>query len=78
MPRDSALADRPFPYLVPLLKDENIAIRYLFAFILRDIKGLKEKDLDALLWNPNAPGNGWIAPAIAQIGTPKGNRFSCR
>ena len=62
------------PYLLPLLKDKNIAVRNLVGYILRDIKGLKVEDLDALIESVRG-GNGWDPPAIARIGTPKAVDF---
>lgn len=62
------------PYLLPLLKDDNQAIRTLASYTLRDIDGLTEKDLDALI-DSCRHGDGWIPPAIAKIGTPKAVDF---
>jgi HEAT repeat protein len=61
-------------YLLPLLKHPNKNVRDLTSYILRDIDGLEEKHLDALIQS-RLNGDGWIPPAIAKIGTPKALRF---
>src|ERR1700678_3576222 len=58
------------PYLLPLLRDNDKAVRDLASYALRDIDGLKEEHLDALI-DSCRRGDGWIPPAIARIGTPK-------
>jgi HEAT repeat protein len=60
--------------LLPLLADENPAIRQLASYTLRDINGLTEEHLDPLIAACRR-GEGWIAPAIARIGTPRAVNF---
>jgi HEAT repeat protein len=62
------------PLLLPLLADENPAIRQLAAYTLRDIEGVTEDHLDALIASCRR-GEGWIAPAIAHVGTPRAVNF---
>jgi HEAT repeat protein len=62
------------PLLLPLLNDENAAVRHLTAYTLRDIDGLTEEHLDALIAACRR-GEGWIPPAIARIGTPRAVNF---
>lgn len=58
------------PALLPLLESPRETVRSLTGFILRDIDGLTEEHLDALL-HACARGNAWIPPAIGRIGTPR-------
>lgn len=62
------------PLLLPLLSDQNAAIRDLASYTLRDINGLSEEHLDVLIAACRR-GDGWIAPAIARIGTPRAVDF---
>jgi|JI6StandDraft_1071083.scaffolds.fasta_scaffold01412_10 HEAT repeat protein len=62
------------PYLLPLLRHENEEVAALAAYILRDIKDLREEHLDQLI-ESSRRGTGWIEPAIAKIGTPKAISF---
>jgi HEAT repeat protein len=62
------------PLLLPLLNDDNAAIRQLTAYTLRDIDGLTDEHLDALIAACRR-GEGWIPPAIARIGTPRAVNF---
>ena len=62
------------PPLLDLLKNGNARTRELTGYVLRDIRGLKEEHLDALIEARRA-GNGWIPPAIAHIGTPRAIAF---
>lgn len=56
------------PRLLPLLADPNEDVRDLVGYTLRDIEGLAEEHLDALI-AAHDHGNGWIAPAIARTGS---------
>jgi len=58
------------PYLLPLLKDRHKGIRTVAARTLRDIDGLNETHLDALI-AAHRRGVYWLAEPIARIGTPK-------
>jgi HEAT repeat protein len=62
------------PSLIPLLESPNPGVRRLAGYILRDIDGLTEKELDALI-AARLRGDGWIPPAIGRIGTPRAIRF---
>ena len=62
------------PYLLPLLRDKDEGVRRLASYTLRDIDGLTEQHLDALI-ESRRRGDGWIPPAIARIGTPKAVAF---
>jgi HEAT repeat protein len=62
------------PLLLPLLKDNNEDVRELASYTLRDIEGLTEAHLDALI-ESRRRGDGWIPLAIARIGTPKAIDF---
>jgi len=62
------------PLLLPLLSDQNAAIRDLASYTLRDIDGLTEEHLDVLIAACRR-GDSWIAPAIARIGTPRAVNF---
>jgi HEAT repeat protein len=62
------------PLLLPLLADENEAIRQLASYTLRDMDGLTEEHLDALIAACRR-GEGWIPPAIARVGTPRAVNF---
>lgn len=62
------------PYLLPLLREKNEGVRDLASYTLRDMKGLTEDHLDALV-ESRRRGDGWIPPAIARIGTPKAIKF---
>jgi len=69
-----AIGAGAIPYLLPLLRDKNEAVRTLTSYVLRDVEGLTEKDLDALI-ESRRRGDGWIPPAIATIGTPRAVAF---
>ena len=62
------------PYLLLLLQDKNKDARDLASYTLRDIDGLTEQHLDALIESCRR-GDGWIPLAIARIGTPKAVTF---
>lgn len=62
------------PYLLPLLVSEQSRVRRFTGYVLRDIHGLKESDLDALI-AARKRGDGWIAPAIAHVGSPRAVQF---
>jgi HEAT repeat protein len=72
--RISAIGAPAIPRLLPLLDDPDINVRQLAAYILSDIPGLTQKDLP-LLMASQVRDNGWIAPAIARIGTPEAITF---
>lgn len=69
-----ALGARAIPHLLPLLADKNPAIRDLASYTLRDIEGLTEEHLDALM-DSRRRGDGWIPLGIARIGTPRAIGF---
>jgi HEAT repeat protein len=62
------------PYLLWLLRDENEDVRELAAFTLRDIKGLTDEHLDALI-ESRRRNSGVISYAIARVGTPRAVKF---
>ena len=62
------------PLLLPLLEHESRDVRALTSYILRDIEGLTEEHLPALIAS-RLRGDGWIPPAIARIGTPGAIEF---
>lgn len=62
------------PFLLPLLKSQNEGVRKLTSYTLRNIDGLGEEHLDALI-DSRRRGDGWIPPAIAKIGTPRAIAF---
>jgi HEAT repeat protein len=69
-----AVGKEAIPLLLPLLAHENAAIRDLASYTLRDIDGLTEEHLEALTAACRR-GDGWIAPAIARVGTPRAVTF---
>lgn len=62
------------PYLLPLFREESEPIRDFAGYVLRDLEGLTEEHLDALI-QARLHGDGWIPPAIARIGTPRAIAF---
>jgi HEAT repeat protein len=58
------------PHLIILLKHENSEVRNLAAFTLKEMDGLNESHLDALI-DANRNGVDWLTGTIAKIGTPK-------
>lgn len=72
-----SLGPAAIPYLPPLLGSPNEPVRKLASFILRDMEGLKEKDLDALIECAQRGGD-WILPAIAHVGGPRAIDFLVR
>ncbi|MBK6691014.1 MAG: HEAT repeat domain-containing protein [Myxococcales bacterium] len=62
------------PYLLPLLSSPEPHIRYIAGFIVSDIGGLTEKNLDALIAAVERDG-GWVPSAIAHIGTPRAMQY---
>ncbi|MBL9202400.1 MAG: HEAT repeat domain-containing protein [Opitutaceae bacterium] len=62
------------PRLISLLSHDNASIRELAGYVLRDLPGLSESYLDALIAACER-GDGWIPPAIARIGTPRAIAF---
>jgi hypothetical protein len=68
-----AFGDAAVPALLPLLKNENHDVRDLASYTLRDAP-VTEEHLDALIAS-RLTGDGWIAPAIARIGSPRAIEF---
>jgi hypothetical protein len=68
-----AFGDAAVPALLPLLKDERRDVRDLASYTLRDAP-VREEHLDALIAS-RLKGDGWIAPAIATIGSPRAIEF---
>lgn len=68
-----AFGDAAVPALLPLLKDERRDVRDLASYTLRDAP-VTEEHLDALIAS-RLKGDGWIAPAIARIGSPRAIDF---
>ncbi|MDB4968209.1 MAG: lyase HEAT-like repeat protein, partial [Myxococcales bacterium] len=62
------------PELLSLLRSPDARIGRFVGYVLRDINGLEERDLDALI-AARRRGDGWIPPAIAHIGTPRAIQF---
>ena len=62
------------PSLIALLDSEKASVRELAGYVLRDLPGLSESHLDALI-DACERGDGWIPPAIARIGTPRAIAF---
>jgi len=58
------------PRMIPLLKDPDSEIRRFAGYVLRDLDGVSERELDALI-QAHQNGDGWIPPAIGRIGSPK-------
>lgn len=69
-----AIGPSTIPYLLPLLREKDKDVRDLASYTLRDMEGLTEEHLDALIESCRR-GDGWIPPAIARIGTPKAVTF---
>lgn len=68
-----AFGDAAVPALLPLLKNESRDVRDLASYTLRDAP-VREEHLDALIAS-RLKGDGWIAPAIARIGSPRAIEF---
>ena len=68
-----AFGDPAVPALLPLLKSESPDVRDLASYTLRDAP-VTEEHLDALI-ESRLKGDGWIAPAIARIGSPRAIEF---
>jgi len=62
-----AYGARAIPLLLPLL---DSGAHEFIGYVLRDIPGLTDKDLAPLI-AALRHGNGWIAPALAHVGTPR-------
>lgn len=62
------------PYMLALLESDDKATRQFAGYVVRDLKGLTDGDLDAL-FRARAAGDGWIPPAIAHVGTPRAVQF---
>ncbi len=56
--------------MITLLEDKNDHIRFFAGYVLRDLPGLEERHLDALI-RAHQRGDGWIPPAIGRVGTPR-------
>lgn len=65
--------DAAVPALLPLLKDERRDVRDLASYTLRDAP-VREEHLEPLIAS-RLKGDGWIAPAIARIGSPRAIEF---
>ncbi len=68
--RIQELGPAAIPYLLPLLKHRDQYVRKLASFTVRDMPGLREEHLDALI-ESRLKGDRWILPAIIRIGTPR-------
>lgn len=62
------------PHVIALLDSNEPRIRAFAGYVLRDIQGLTEENLDALI-AARKRGDGWIPPAIARIGSPRAIQF---
>jgi HEAT repeat protein len=62
------------PRLLGLLKSDDARVRELAGYVLRDIHGVQAAHLESLM-EACRDGNGWIAPAIAHVGTPRAIAF---
>lgn len=60
--------------LVGLLDSDDKRVRDFAGYVVRDLDGLTESDLDAL-FRARLRGDGWIPPAIARVGTPRAIAF---
>lgn len=69
-----SFSEEAIPFLLELLLHERRDVRRLASYTLRDIEGLNENHLDALI-NSRLKGDGWIPPAIARIGGEKAITF---
>ncbi|MGE0451932.1 MAG: HEAT repeat domain-containing protein [Vicinamibacteria bacterium] len=68
-----ALGPRAVTAAIELLDDQEWRVRHFAGYILRDMPGLGPEHLRPLEGAMEA-GDGWIAPAIASIGTPEATR----
>ena len=68
------IGPRAIPLLLPLLRDQKQTVRELAAFTLRDMRGLTEEHLDALI-GAYRRGDSSLPSVIARIGTPKAVDF---
>jgi HEAT repeat protein len=62
------------PFVLPLLMSPKAGVSKLAGYILRELDGVTEADLDALIAACRG-GNEWVAPAIGRIGTPTAVQF---
>lgn len=62
------------PHVIALLDSDESRIRQFAGYVLRDIQGLTDKDLDALI-SAQERDDGWLPPAIARIGSPRAVQF---
>jgi HEAT repeat protein len=62
------------PAMIKLLSAKDDNIRLFAGYVLRDLNGLTEANLDALI-EARRRGDGWIAPAIGRIGSPRAVAF---
>ena len=62
------------PAMMELLSAKDDNVRLFAGYVLRDLNGLTEANLDALI-EARRRGDGWIAPAIGRIGSPRAVAF---
>jgi HEAT repeat protein len=62
------------PAMIELLSAKNDDVRLFAGYVLRDLNGPTEANLDALI-AARRRGDGWIAPAIGRIGSPRAVAF---
>jgi HEAT repeat protein len=58
------------PRMVQLLDSEDDKARFFAGYVLRDLEGVGEEHLDAMI-RAHLRGDGWIPPAIARVRSPK-------
>ncbi len=68
--RLQAYKAKAIPYLLPLLESKEARIRNFAGYVLRDLEGLTEEHLPALI-AAQRRGNGWISPALGRMRTPE-------
>ena len=62
------------PAMIELLSARDDNVRLFAGYVLRDLNGPTEAHLDALMASRRR-GDGWIAPAIGRIGSPRAIAF---
>jgi HEAT repeat protein len=62
------------PRMLPFLESPREAVRDFAGYTVRDLDGLTEEHLDALI-RARRGGNGWIPGAIGRVGTPRAIAF---
>jgi HEAT repeat protein len=65
---------RAVPAMIKLLSADDNNARLFAGYVLRDLDGVTEANLDALI-AARRRGDGWIAPAIGRIGSPRAVAF---